>query len=80
MGRKITIGQARESGADGLSISCAGAPAASGGCRHSSQVTMLLAIALWGEARRLDDLKLRCSLCGSRAVDVRPDYPYRPSR
>lgn len=80
MGRKITIGQARASGADALLICCAGAPSASGDCRHSSEVTMLLAIALWGETKRLDDLKLRCSLCGSRQVDVRPDYPYRPSR
>ena len=80
MGSKITIGEARAAGADGLLLSCAGAPVSSGGCRHSSKVTMMLAIALWGEDRRLDDLRLRCSLCGSRKIEVRPDYDNSPAR
>ena len=75
MGSKITIEEARESGAVGLILSCAGAPAASGGCRHFSKMTMMLALALWGPEARLDDLRLCCSLCGSRTIDVRPDYP-----
>jgi hypothetical protein len=78
MGSKITIGEARESGADGLTLYCAGAPVAAGECRHSSEVTMMLAIALWGAAARLDDLRLRCSLCGSRKIDVRPHFPLAP--
>lgn len=80
MGNKITIGEARACGAEGLLLSCAGAPVSSGGCRHSSKVTMLLAVALWGEHRRLNDLSLRCSLCGSRNIDVRPDYNASPAR
>lgn len=35
---------------------------------------MMLAVALWGEGQRLDDLRLRCSLCGSTKIDVRPNY------
>lgn len=41
---------------------------------------MMLAIALWGDDRRLDDLRLRCSLCGSRKIEVRPDYDFSPAR
>lgn len=80
MGSKITIGEARACGAVGLTAYCAGAPVASGGCRHSSQITILLAIALWGEERRLDDLRLRCSVCGSRKIEVRPNYQNEPRR
>lgn len=74
LGIKITIGEARAAGAIALSASCVGAPVSSGGCRHSSQLTLMLALALWGEDRRLDDLNLRCSVCGSRKVEVRPEY------
>lgn len=80
MGIKITIGEARACGASGFLVSCMGAPVASGGCRHASALSMMLAIALWGEDRRLDDLRLRCSLCGSRKVDVRPRYENQPGR
>jgi len=80
VGSKITIGEARACGAHGLIVSCVGAPIASGGCRHSSEMTMMLAIALWDEGRRLDDLRLRCSLCGSVKVEVRPSYDNRPGR
>lgn len=58
MGSKITIGEARECGADGFLVRCVSAPIASGGCRHSSELTAMLAVALWGEDRRLDDLRL----------------------
>lgn len=80
MGSKITIGEARAGGASGFLVSCMGAPVASGGCRHASELTLMLAIALWGEDRRLDDLRLRCSLCGLRKVDVRPRYENQPGR
>lgn len=72
MGVKITIGQARDSGAVGVLFYCANYFETPGGCGHSSNMTMLLAIALWGPDVRLDDLKLKCSKCGSREVDVRP--------
>jgi hypothetical protein len=39
---------------------------------------MMLALALWGAAARLDDLRLRCSVCGSRKIDVRPSFPVGP--
>lgn len=78
MGIKITLGEVRECGAIGLTASCVGAPVMSGGCRHSSKLTVIQAIALWGEDRRLDDLSLRCSVCGSRQVDVRPIYSGAP--
>ncbi|ANP46745.1 hypothetical protein ATE48_12880 [Candidatus Viadribacter manganicus] len=80
MGHKITIGEARSGGADGLIVNCIAAPTRIGGCRHSSTLTMMLAIALWGEDRRLDDLRLRCSCCGSRRIEIRPDYDNRPGR
>jgi hypothetical protein len=37
---------------------------------------MMLALALWGAEARLDDLRLRFSLCGSRKV--RPRFPVAP--
>lgn len=80
MGSKITIGEARAGGAESFLVSCMGAPVASGGCRHSSEITAMLAVALWGEDRRLDDLRLRCSLCGSRKIEVRPNYENQPGR
>ena len=75
VGSKITIGEARAAGADSLLVSCAGAPVASGGCLHKSKIALMLAIGLWGEHRRLDDIRFKCSKCGSRQVDVRPFYP-----
>lgn len=80
VGSKITIGEARACGAAGLLVSCMGARIASGGCRHASELTMMLAVALWGEGRRLDDLRLHCSLCGSRKVEVRPCYESAPGQ
>ncbi len=79
MGSKITIGEARACGAVGFLVSCMGAPIDSGGCRHASEITMMLAIALWGERRRLDDVRLCCSLCGSARADLRPHYEFAPT-
>lgn len=75
MRRKITLAQAREAGCLTLLVACAGAPITGPGCHHSSEVTVMLALTLWGERRRLDELPLKCSLCGSRVVDVRPNFP-----
>lgn len=80
MESKIAISEARAGGAESFLVSCMGAPVASGGCRHSSEITAMLAVALWGEDRRLDDLRLRCSLCDSRKVEVRPNYQNQPGR
>lgn len=49
------------------------------GCRHASEITMMLAVALWGDRRQLDDVRLRCSLCGSTRVELRPHYEFAPS-
>ena len=76
---KITIGEAREGGAESLLISCEGSPATTGGCRRSVELTIMHAIALWGRDKRLDELPLYCAGCGSRKVEVRPHYPYAPS-
>jgi hypothetical protein len=72
-GPKITIGRAREQGSLTLTIYCLNHAAHYGGCYHSSDMTLMLALGLWGEDRRLDELPLRCSVCGSRKVDVRAD-------
>lgn len=79
VGSKITIGEARACGAAGFLVNCMGAPIASGGCRHASEITMMLAVALWGDRRQLDDVRLRCSLCGSTRVELRPHYEFAPS-
>lgn len=76
MGRKITLGEAREiSRYEYLIIFCASTPATSGGCHHAGEMSLLHAITLWGEDIRLDELPLRCSKCGSRTVEVRTDRP-----
>lgn len=76
MGRKITLGQARETNRySWLTIQCTGAPITGPGCHHAGEMSLLHAITLWGHDRCLDDLPLRCSQCGSRNVDVRTDHP-----
>ena len=76
MGRKITLGAVRTSDRYAyLVIYCSAAPATGAGCHHVGQMSLLHAITLWGEDRRLDELPLRCSRCGSRKVDVRTDHP-----
>lgn len=76
MGLKITLGEVRALDRWAyLIVYCAGTPAQAGGCHHAGQMNVLHAITLWGEDRRLDELPLRCSRCGSRNVDVRADYP-----
>jgi hypothetical protein len=35
------------------------------------------ALALWGPDIRLDQIPLRCSICGNKGGDVRGDYPYQ---
>ena len=76
MGTKITLAQARaQQRTSWLVIYCASTPAQAAGCHHSGEMSLLHAIVLWGEDRRLDELPLKCSRCGSRKVDVRIDHP-----
>lgn len=72
--RKITLAEAAESGAVGLSIYCLADPVAGGGCRHSAAMGLGEAVARFGPERRLDALPFRCSACGRREIDVRPDW------
>ena len=71
---KITIGEARASGADAISIYCMNHAVQYGGCFHKSQMTMMLALALWGPDKPFDELRFKCSACGSTKVDVRPRF------
>ncbi len=76
MGVKMTLAQARtQNRYSYLVIHCASTPAQYAGCHHSGEMSLLHAIVLWGETKRLDELPLRCSKCGSRKVDVRTDHP-----
>ncbi len=79
VGKKITLGEARASGADGILVSCERDADTAGGCRRQVQLTMMHALTLWGPEKRIDELALYCSDCGSRVVEVRPHYPHRPS-
>jgi hypothetical protein len=73
---KITLAEARERHRCAyLIVYCASTPAAAAGCHHSGEMSLLHAITLWGSDKRLDELPLKCSRCGSRKVDVRVDYP-----
>lgn len=75
-GRKITLGEARDAEPHSyLIIYCASTPATGAGCHHAGQMSLIHALTLWGPDRRLDELPLKCSRCGSRKVDVRTDYP-----
>ena len=76
LGEKITLGEARVQQPTGyVIIYCVAAPATAPGCHHTGTMSLLHAITLWGEDRRLDELPLRCSRCGSCIVDVRFDCP-----
>lgn len=73
MGRKITLEQARQQGEDTLLIYCDRHR-----CHHSGEMGPLHALVLWGPERRLDELPLICSACGSRDVNVRPYHRVGP--
>ncbi|UPT61506.1 MAG: hypothetical protein M0D54_13900 [Hyphomonadaceae bacterium JAD_PAG50586_4] len=76
MGVKITLAQVRQQNRYAyLVIHCASTPAQDGGCHHTGEMSLLHAIVLWGEDKKLDELPLRCSKCGARKVDVRSDHP-----
>lgn len=77
-GQKITLAEVVESGAEGLLIACMNHCVGHGGCWHGVRFDLGIAIGLWGDGRRLDELPFRCGRCGSRNVDVRGEYVYRP--
>ena len=76
-GRKITLGEAINSSAVGLTFCCEASPAAAG-CRHAGEMSIVEALERWGDERRLDELPLICSRCGGRAIDVRPCFDNAP--
>ena len=43
-------------------------------CRHHVTVPIRDAIARYGAGRTVPSIKARCGKCGSRDVDVRPDW------
>jgi len=71
---KITLAEAKASGVVALTLYCVSTPVGADGCRHIGTMGIDEAIERWGTLHRLDALPLRCSRCGGRAVDVRPDW------
>jgi DNA-directed RNA polymerase subunit RPC12/RpoP len=43
-------------------------------CGRSAAVAVELAIARWGPEATLDDVRGRCTACGSREVETHPDW------
>lgn len=74
--QKITLAEAASSGAVALLAYCFNHAAHYGGCSHSSRIEIAAALSRWGADRRLDELPLVCSRCGSRRVDVRCYYAF----
>lgn len=68
--RKLPLRDCVASGADGVLFYCNAL-----GCGHEGQMDMAVAIGRWGEDRRLDELRVVCSVCGGRDIDVRPRWP-----
>ena len=84
--RKITIGQAVKQGDVTLEIWCVG-PGKSvpygGGpnvCGHHADLHITRAIELFGQATSLSDLRVRCTVCGSRTFDARTARPSQPDQ
>jgi hypothetical protein len=70
MGRKITLAASRASRAVRLLVDCMGE-----GCCHRAEMDLEAMISRVGGDVRMDDVRFRCSACGSRRVDVRPGWP-----
>jgi hypothetical protein len=73
--RKITLGDARDGSAEALAVYCDKAVVGGEGCRHSARLALGPLVERFGPARRLDELPLRCAVCGALGPDVRPVYP-----
>lgn len=76
--RKITLAEARGRGAVGLRLYCETRGRDGALCNYSAFVgDMGALIARLGAKRRLDELPYRCSKCGGRMIDARPDWGLR---
>jgi hypothetical protein len=76
----ITIKQAQEQGSLRLVLSCSRPDVRPGGalCGQVGKVDIELAVASWGGERPLDQIRARCSRCGSRDfVSVTGEPPGR---
>jgi hypothetical protein len=65
--QKITFGEMREAGADGIEIFCTD---------HKCSHYVKMSADAWPDHVRLSDLEgqMVCKACGRRGADVRPDY------
>jgi hypothetical protein len=66
-GQKITFGQMREAGADGIEVFCTD---------HKCSHCVKMSADAWSDHMRLSDIEgqMVCQVCGRRGADVRPDY------
>lgn len=75
--RKITIAQAVRQGDTELELWCVGpgdrVPYGGGPnvCGHHADMHITRAIELFGEQTSLSELRVRCTVCGSREFDAR---------
>jgi hypothetical protein len=75
--RKISIAQAVRQGDTELELWCVGpgdrAPYGGGPnvCGHHTVMHIKRAVELFGEAASLSNLRVRCTVCGSREFDAR---------
>jgi hypothetical protein len=79
----ITIKQAYEQGSLRLVFSCSRPDVRPGGalCGQIGKIDIELALASWGGERRLDQIRARCSRCGSRDfVSVHGEPPGRTGK
>ncbi|HTF63550.1 MAG TPA: hypothetical protein VK638_12670 [Edaphobacter sp.] len=66
--QKITFGQMRAQGVNGILVYCAD---------HKCSHLVRMDSAQWADAIRLSDIEDRfvCKACGKRGAEVRPDFP-----
>jgi ribosomal protein S27AE len=79
----ITIKQAYEQGSLRLVFTCARPDVRPGGalCGQVGKIDIEIALASWGGERRLDQIRARCSRCGSAAfVSVHGEPPGRTGK
>lgn len=75
---KCSIAECVSAGATGLLFHCLATPTyapVATVCHHSGKMPIADAIARWGEGCRLQEVRVRCSKCGGRMVEVRPGWP-----
>lgn len=74
-----TVGYLRDHGVTQLVVYCVSPPGADGQqCHHRGSVSLE---GFWAEVELASiQGRLRCSKCGSKEIDVRPDWATRPAR